>query len=234
VPARRRPPPASMPHARNCETKWPPASASTARTSPSRAARFGRADVAKTSVRRRRQGPVTVEDKIEYGDLSKRFEQQTFGAHFCEVAVDAYTGEIRIRRMLAVCHAGRILNPLTARSQVIGGMTMGAGAALMEELAVDKALGFFVNHDLAGYEVPVHADIPHQEVILSWRRSTRPCRRSRPRASANLEFRGCPSHRQRRLQRHRRTSARLPDHPREAHGTTSADRVIIAASARQV
>jgi xanthine dehydrogenase YagR molybdenum-binding subunit len=111
-------------------------------------------------------GPVTVEDKIEYGDLSKRFEQQTFGAHFCEVAVDAYTGEIRIRRMLAVCHAGRILNPLTARSQVIGGMTMGAGAALMEELAVDKALGFFVNHDLAGYEVPVHADIPHQEVIL--------------------------------------------------------------------
>jgi xanthine dehydrogenase YagR molybdenum-binding subunit len=110
--------------------------------------------------------PITVEDKIEYGDLSNRFEQQTFGAHFCEVGVDAYTGEIRIRRMLAVCHAGRILNPLTARSQVIGGMTMGAGAALMEELAVDKALGFFVNHDLAGYEVPVHADIPHQEVIL--------------------------------------------------------------------
>jgi xanthine dehydrogenase YagR molybdenum-binding subunit len=111
-------------------------------------------------------GPITTEDKIEYGDLSRRFEQQTFGAHFCEVGVDAYTGEIRIRRMLAVCHAGRILNPLTARSQVIGGMTMGAGAALMEELAVDKALGFFVNHDLAGYEVPVHADIPHQEVIL--------------------------------------------------------------------
>jgi xanthine dehydrogenase YagR molybdenum-binding subunit len=45
-------------------------------------------------------------------------------------------------------------------------MTMGAGAALMEELAVDKRRGFFVNHDLAGYEVPVHADIPHQDVIL--------------------------------------------------------------------
>src|SRR3954465_7759054 len=45
-------------------------------------------------------------------------------------------------------------------------MTMGAGAALMEQLAVDKRLGFFVNHDLAGYEVPVHADIPHQDVIF--------------------------------------------------------------------
>jgi len=111
-------------------------------------------------------GAITVEDRIENGDLSKRFEQQTFGAHFAEVAVDAYTGEIRIRRMLAVCAAGRILNPLTARSQIIGGMTMGAGAALMEELAVDKRFGFFVNHDLASYEVPVHADIPHLDVVF--------------------------------------------------------------------
>ncbi|MDB5690197.1 MAG: xanthine dehydrogenase family protein molybdopterin-binding subunit [Sphingomonas bacterium] len=111
-------------------------------------------------------GPITAEDRIEYGDLSQRFEQQTFGAHFCEVAVDGHTGEVRVRRMLAVCAAGRILNPITARSQIIGGMTMGVGAALMEELAVDKRFGFFVNHDLAGYEVPVHADIPHQEVIF--------------------------------------------------------------------
>jgi xanthine dehydrogenase YagR molybdenum-binding subunit len=111
-------------------------------------------------------GAITVEGNIEYGDLSKRFEQQTFGAHFAEVAVDAFSGEIRIRRMLAVCAAGRILNPLTARSQVIGGMTMGAGAALMEELAIDKRFGFFVNHDLASYEVPVHADIPHLDVVL--------------------------------------------------------------------
>ncbi|KQM66300.1 MULTISPECIES: aldehyde oxidoreductase molybdenum-binding subunit PaoC [unclassified Sphingomonas] len=113
-----------------------------------------------------KDGAIIAEDRMEYGDLSQRFSQQTFGAHFCEVAVDAYTGEIRIRRMLAVCAAGRILNPITARSQVIGGMVGGAGAALMEELAVDKRFGFFVNHDLAGYEVPVHADIPHQEVIF--------------------------------------------------------------------
>jgi xanthine dehydrogenase YagR molybdenum-binding subunit len=109
---------------------------------------------------------IVVEDTMEYGDLDKKFQQSTFGAHFVEVGVDVYTGETRIRRMLAVCAAGRILNPKSARSQVIGAMTMGAGAALMEELVVDKRIGFFVNHDLAGYEVPVHADIPHQEVIF--------------------------------------------------------------------
>ncbi len=111
-------------------------------------------------------GPLTAEDTIEYGNLDETHQQSTFGAHFIEVGVDAATAETRIRRMLAVCAAGRILNPKTARSQVIGAMTMGAGAALMEELAVDKRRGFFVNHDLAGYEVPVHADIPHQEVVF--------------------------------------------------------------------
>jgi xanthine dehydrogenase YagR molybdenum-binding subunit len=109
---------------------------------------------------------VVSEDAIEYGDLDKRFQQSTFGAHFVEVGVDAATGETRVRRMLAVCACGRILNPKTARSQVIGAMTMGVGAALMEELAVDQRLGYFVNHDLALYEVPVHADIPHQDVIF--------------------------------------------------------------------
>jgi xanthine dehydrogenase YagR molybdenum-binding subunit len=109
---------------------------------------------------------MTVEDGIEYGDLDKQFQQSTFAGHFVEVGVNRFTGETRIRRMLAVCAAGRILNPKTARSQVIGAMTMGVGAALMEELAVDKRFGFFVNHDLATYEVPVHADIPHQEVIF--------------------------------------------------------------------
>ncbi len=111
-------------------------------------------------------GDLTGEDFIEYGDISKQKQQSTFAGHFVEVGVDMHTAEIRVRRMLAVCAAGRILNPKSARSQVIGGMTMGVGGALMEELAVDTKRGFFVNHDLAGYEVPVHADIPHQEVIF--------------------------------------------------------------------
>ncbi|TGX56150.1 xanthine dehydrogenase family protein molybdopterin-binding subunit [Sphingomonas gei] len=113
-----------------------------------------------------KDGELSAEDRIEFGDLGKKYQQSTFGAHFAEVGVDSYTGVVRVRRMLAVCAAGRILNPKSARSQVIGAMTMGVGGALMEELAVDKRFGFFVNHDLAGYEVPVHADIPHQEVIF--------------------------------------------------------------------
>ncbi|MGN5375382.1 aldehyde oxidoreductase molybdenum-binding subunit PaoC [Sphingomonas hankookensis] len=112
------------------------------------------------------QRPLSAEDKIEFGDFSKQYQFATFGAHFVEVAVDAYTGVTRLRRMLAVCAAGRIINPISARSQVIGAMTMGVGSALMEELAVDKRFGMFVNHDLASYEVPVHADIPHQEVVF--------------------------------------------------------------------
>ena len=111
-------------------------------------------------------GDLTAEDAIEYGDLDKKYQESTFAAHFVEVAVDSATGQIRVRRMLAVCASGRILNPKTARSQVIGAMTMGVGAALMEALVVDKRRGFFVNHDLASYEVPVHADIPHQDVIF--------------------------------------------------------------------
>lgn len=120
------------------------------------------ADIAEAAA----NGTLTAEDGIEFGDLDKQYQQSTFAGHFIEVGVDSATGEVRVRRMLAVCAAGRILNPKTARSQVIGAMTMGLGAALMEELAVDTRLGYFVNHDMAGYEVPVHADIPEQKVIF--------------------------------------------------------------------
>jgi len=106
------------------------------------------------------------EDTIEFGELDNKNMLASFGAHFVEVAVHAHTGEVRVRRMLAVCSSGRILNPTSARSQVIGAMTMGVGAALMEDLVVDTRVGFFMNHDLASYEVPVHADIPHQDVIF--------------------------------------------------------------------
>lgn len=113
-----------------------------------------------------RAGELVAEDMIEPGGLGKTYQISSFGAHFVEVGVDVYTGVTRVRRMLAVCDAGRILNPKTARSQVIGAMTMGVGGALMEELVVDKRHGFFVNHDFAAYEVPVHLDIPHQEVVF--------------------------------------------------------------------
>lgn len=109
---------------------------------------------------------LTVEGGIKFGDLTEKFAQASFAAHFCEVGVDPDTAETRIRRMLTVAAAGRILNPKTARSQCLGGMTMGVGAALMEEAVVDTRFGYFVNHDLAEYHVPVHADIPALEVIF--------------------------------------------------------------------
>jgi len=109
---------------------------------------------------------VTVEDKIKFGDLQKQFAHASFGAHFAEVGVDAMTGEMRVRRMGGAFAAGRILNPKAARSQIIGAMAMGVGATLMEDLIVDKRFGYFVNHDLAEYHVPVHADIPNQDVFF--------------------------------------------------------------------
>jgi xanthine dehydrogenase YagR molybdenum-binding subunit len=90
----------------------------------------------------------------------------TFGAHFAEVGVDADTGEIRLRQMLGVFSPGRVLNHKTARSQLIGGMTFGVGMALLEEAVVDSRSGAFVNGDLAGYLVPVHADIPVIDAVI--------------------------------------------------------------------
>ncbi len=112
------------------------------------------------------EGGLWAEDRITFGKLTRNYAQATFGAHFCEVGVDVDTAEVRVRRMGGAFAAGRILNPKSARSQVIGAMTMGVGAALMEALHVDTRFGFFVNHDMAEYVVPVHADIPDQDVLF--------------------------------------------------------------------
>ncbi|AFL50827.1 xanthine dehydrogenase YagR molybdenum-binding subunit [Sinorhizobium fredii] len=94
------------------------------------------------------------------------YSQHSYGAHFAEVAVDSDTGEVRMRRMLSVIGAGRILNPKTARSQILGGMIWGIGAALMEETVLDPRYGHFVNGDLAEYHVPVNGDVPEMEVVF--------------------------------------------------------------------
>jgi xanthine dehydrogenase YagR molybdenum-binding subunit len=114
------------------------------------------------------QGPGNLQAEVSAkpGDEFKKFSQYSYGAHFVEVGVDATTGEVRLRRMLGVFDAGRIYNPKTARSQLIGGMIWGVGSALHEIAVVDPRFGLFVNHDLAGYHVPVHADIPAVEAIM--------------------------------------------------------------------
>ncbi|OZI44330.1 xanthine dehydrogenase family protein molybdopterin-binding subunit [Bordetella genomosp. 4] len=100
------------------------------------------------------------------GESYKAYSQHSYGAHFVEVEVDIDTGEIRMRRMLSVISAGRILNAKTARSQILGGMTWGIGAALMEQTLLDTRHGHFVNHDLAEYLVPVNGDIAQMDVVF--------------------------------------------------------------------
>jgi xanthine dehydrogenase YagR molybdenum-binding subunit len=94
------------------------------------------------------------------------FSRHSFGAQFVEVEVDPGTGEIRVPRMVGVFAAGRIVNPLTARSQMIGGMTMGLSAALHEESIMDSASGDFLNHDFANYHVSANADVGQLEVAF--------------------------------------------------------------------
>ena len=103
---------------------------------------------------------------IKPGKQEDLFTQASFGAHFAEVAVNAVTGETRVRRMLGVFAAGRILNEKTARSQCLGGMTFGIGTALTEDLVHDTNTGKLVNRDLAEYHVPVNADVPKLEVVF--------------------------------------------------------------------
>jgi xanthine dehydrogenase YagR molybdenum-binding subunit len=97
--------------------------------------------------------------------MVQRTVQAAFGAHFCEVGVDIDTGETRIRRMLGVFAAGRIINAKLARSQAIGGMVFGIGAALTEDAVIDPRFGYVVNHDMAEYHVPVHADVPAIDAV---------------------------------------------------------------------
>ena len=92
-------------------------------------------------------------------DDYKSYSRHAFGAHFAEVKVSAITGEVHVTRMLGVYCAGRIINPLTARSQLIGGMTMGISAALFEDSVIDPRFGHIVNADLAGYHIAAHADV---------------------------------------------------------------------------
>ncbi|MET8056878.1 xanthine dehydrogenase family protein molybdopterin-binding subunit [Streptomyces microflavus] len=96
------------------------------------------------------------------GALAQK-ERHSFGAQFAEVAVDADTGEVRVLRMLGIFAAGRIVNPLTARNQLVGGMTWGISMALHEEAVRDRNTGRHYAPDLAGYHVATHADVPAVE-----------------------------------------------------------------------
>jgi xanthine dehydrogenase YagR molybdenum-binding subunit len=103
----------------------------------------------------------TAADVAQDGEWARH----SFGAQFAEVLVDPLTGEVRVPRLLGVFAAGHILNPVLARSQFIGGMTMGLSMALLEETAVDTSAGGFVRTDLAQYHVAACADVPSVEAF---------------------------------------------------------------------
>ncbi|MFD5007402.1 xanthine dehydrogenase family protein molybdopterin-binding subunit [Streptomyces mutabilis] len=109
------------------------------------------------------EGIVADADTSGTADAESPFARHAFGAHFAEVTVDTVTGEVRVTRLLGVFAAGRILNARTARSQFVGGMTMGLGMALTEDSTVDPAFGDFTESDLASYHVPAHADVADVE-----------------------------------------------------------------------
>ncbi|MER9968714.1 xanthine dehydrogenase family protein molybdopterin-binding subunit [Mesorhizobium sp. M0060] len=114
----------------------------------------------------RASGTTEALGSVTPADLDEAYSHAGFGAHFAEVGVDRDTGEVRVRRMLGVFAAGRILNAKTARSQMIGGMTWGIGSALLEENHVDLRFGSFINQDLANYHVAVNADVGAMDVVF--------------------------------------------------------------------
>jgi xanthine dehydrogenase YagR molybdenum-binding subunit len=113
-----------------------------------------------------KNGEEGSSDTTEEVESDSGFARHAFGAQFAEVGVDIDTAEVRVRRMLGVFAAGRILDEKLARSQFIGGMTMGLGMALMEETVVDEESGAFLNHDLAQYHVASCADV--QDIDAVW------------------------------------------------------------------
>jgi xanthine dehydrogenase YagR molybdenum-binding subunit len=97
---------------------------------------------------------------------AQQFSMHAFGAQFAEVRVNEDTGEVRVPRLLGVFAAGRIVNPKTARSQLLGGMTWGLSMALHEESVLDPHFGDYVNHDFAEYHIATNADVG--EIDVSW------------------------------------------------------------------
>jgi xanthine dehydrogenase YagR molybdenum-binding subunit len=109
---------------------------------------------------------LKAEGEIRPAVDSRDWSQQSYGAQFAEVGVDSVTGEVRVRRMLGVFAAGRILNRKTARSQLVGGMIWGVGSVLFEANAVDPRSGALISQDLCSYPVPTQADIGEIEAIM--------------------------------------------------------------------
>lgn len=97
---------------------------------------------------------------------SGKYSAHAYVAHFVEAHVHPVTGSVKIKKVVSAVDGGRIINPITARSQIIGGVTWGIGMALMEEGVIDHRCGKYVNSNLGDYHLASHADVPQVEVIF--------------------------------------------------------------------
>ncbi|TDV48000.1 xanthine dehydrogenase family protein molybdopterin-binding subunit [Actinophytocola oryzae] len=131
---------------------------------------WGSAVVSAAEAFREKYGPeppdgATADGHVEENPAEDRFAMYAFGAQFVEAHVHRDTGEIRVPRLLGVFAAGRIINPRTARSQFVGGMTMGLSMALHEQSVLDPRFGHVVNHDLAEYHIATCADVADIDAV---------------------------------------------------------------------
>jgi xanthine dehydrogenase YagR molybdenum-binding subunit len=97
---------------------------------------------------------------------ARNYSAHAYVAHFVEAHVNPATGVVKIKKVVSAVDGGKIINPITARSQILGGVTWGIGMALMEEGLLDHRYGKYVNSNLAEYHVASHADVPQVEVIF--------------------------------------------------------------------
>lgn len=118
------------------------------------------------AMRKGKQCVIEAEAQGEPTSEQSKYSRYTHSAIFAEVRVDEDFGTVRATRLVTAVAGGRVLNPKTARSQVMGGMVWGIGTALQEESLLDHRFGRFMNHNLAEYHVPVHADIHQIDVIF--------------------------------------------------------------------
>src|SRR5262249_25639184 len=107
-------------------------------------------------------------DESELG----RYSRHSHSAVFAEVSVDEDLGVVRVTRVVSAVACGRVLNPKTARSQILGGIVWGIGMALQEESVIDQNFGRFITRNLADYHVPVNADVHAIDVIFVEERDT--------------------------------------------------------------
>lgn len=111
-------------------------------------------------------GVDVVEEEASARPKQDNYSRHTHSAIFAQAEVDEDFGTVRVTRVVTAIAGGRVINPRTARSQVMGGIVWGIGSALHEESVLDHRFGRFMTHNLADYHVPVHADVEEIEVIF--------------------------------------------------------------------